>query len=111
MTEMPEAKDLARVDGDMPPGNWHAIEGPNGLCACGPVEGCPERLRRFIRGAVDFWHGKANFLERERERALAELPDAFARAPGSLAAKIQAYREFVTPYVERATKPHDTLSD
>jgi hypothetical protein len=87
---------------DMPPGNWHAIEGPNGICACGPVEGCPERLQRFIRTAVDFWHAKANFLERERERAVEELPDAFARAPGSLALKIQRYREFVTPYVDLA---------
>jgi hypothetical protein len=70
------------------------------MCACGPVEGCPERLQRFIRTAVDFWHAKANFLEREREHALAELPDAFARAPGSLALKMRRYREFVTPYVD-----------
>ncbi len=40
--------DEQRGDDDMPPGNWHAIEGPNGICACGPTEGCSVRLRRFI---------------------------------------------------------------
>jgi hypothetical protein len=28
--------------------NWHAIEGPNGQCACGPVERCGDRLARYI---------------------------------------------------------------
>lgn len=79
----------------MPEGNWHAIEGPNGMCACGPVDGCPERLRRWIRKAIDYWEARARFLERERERALDELPDAWQRVPGSLAVKVAAYRDFV----------------
>lgn len=29
--------------------NWHAIEGPNGQCACGPANGrCGDRLAAFI---------------------------------------------------------------
>lgn len=29
--------------------NWHAIEGPNGICACGDKKGnCHERLKKYI---------------------------------------------------------------
>lgn len=35
----------------LPSGNWHAIEGPNGMCACGPNNGCPERLQRAFMDA------------------------------------------------------------
>lgn len=92
---------------DMPPGNWHAIEGPNGMCACGPDEGCSERLRRHIWRVLDFWHAKANFLERERERAIEELPEAFARSKGSLAEKVRQYREFVSPSEIVQAKPEN----
>lgn len=43
-----EAASAPRTE-EYPPGNWHAIEGANGMCACGPDEGCHARLRRWIR--------------------------------------------------------------
>ncbi len=102
----PDGAALADREGlaeEKPTGNWHEITGPNGICACGTVNGgCPERLESHINQRIDYWHAIARFLERERDRSIAELPDFFARVDGSLAQKILTYRMFVTPYLEAA---------
>jgi|SRR6185503_18832960 len=68
----------------LPPGNWHAIEGPNGMCACGPINGCPERLNAHI----------ANLLDDERNSVLEEIPDVWRRSPGTLVEKVRAMVSF-----------------
>lgn len=45
-----EARASIRIGAEidmLPDGNWHAIEGPAGRCACGPDEACGQRLRRW----------------------------------------------------------------
>ena len=68
--------------------NWHAIEGPNGQCACGMERGsCGDRLTTFVaKERVAFWEkisdlekavenrqGRLKAAERERDALLDEV--------------------------------------